>query len=135
MLDCRQTAYDVLAYFSKFCNKTCWTHRCFKHSSSNCTLAGTRYILNNITGPFIANYAPPTNGRGIADFTVTEATRPSADVSGNALQEDPALSTTRPLVLRAAALYGNDANIIQMASSVLDLVRPVRGLTEGSKVK
>ena len=81
-----------------------------------------RFIANNITRPFIAGFSATNSGRGIADFTVSDATRPSASVNGNALMEDPALSVLRSIVLRTAAVYGNDSSIQQMASSVLDLV-------------
>ena len=51
-----------------------------------------RYLVNNLTRPYIEGFAPAGNGRGILDFTVTKASRPEAQVNGNALKEDPGLS-------------------------------------------
>ena len=85
--------------------------------------------MNNLTRPYIEGFAPAANGRGILDFTVTEASRPEAQVNGNALKEDPGLSLLRPAVINIAAAYGQDPATVAAAASYLGLVSASAGMT------
>lgn len=80
------------------------------------------FIVRNITTPFIDDFQPAANGRGIMDFTVTAATKPTATTAGRSLREDAALSLIRPVVLRMAAVIGRDPDIAELVASYLDLV-------------